>query len=212
MRRARLVEDQRDTLGVRVWQIRQPQCFGVVDDVLALADRPAAIGRDLRQRRPVLRASVRSWSVDEGDPVLLPGRARIGGAGSKLVEQRATLRQGDGVETLDLGGVPGADGLVEAAGGLRLQLRRLGRRDVPLGRGPGVGTGVVGNAAAHHQSGGLLTRAELVAGDERRRWDRLPPQVRARSGDGHPRRSPQLVGEQEVVVAGEQGELVGVDP
>ena len=119
-----------------------------------------------------------------------------------------------GVETLDLGGVPGADGLVEAAGGLRLELRRLGRGDVPLGRRPRVGTGVVGHAAAHHQSGGLLTRCRAPAG---RRAPAPGPAPTAGTGRGvvttdrlAGRRSSS--GSRRSSLRGEPGELVRVDP
>ena len=100
VRRAGLVEHERDADGIRVGEVRQSQCVGVVHDVLTLADRPAAVGRDLRQRRAMLRAGVRTGPVDEGDPVLQVRRARIGEAGHELVEQRAALGQRHRVEPL----------------------------------------------------------------------------------------------------------------
>ena len=212
VRRARLVEHQRDADGVRVGQVRQPQCVGVVHDVLALADRPAAVGRDLRQRRAMRRAGVRTRPVDEGDPGLLVRGARIGEAGHELVEQRAALGQRHRVEPPDLGGVAGADRGVELSGRLGLELRGLRRGDVPFGvdgcRGPGhrgCRCARPGGPAAPPCRAPAGRRASGAGTGSQRRYGRGVVTT-GRAG------TPELVGQQQVVVPGELRELAGVDP
>lgn len=73
------------------------------------------------------RSGVGAGPVDQRDAGLLVGRPRVGEVGDELVEQRPSLGQSHREQPTDLRGVPSADGGVELAGGLGLELGGLRR-------------------------------------------------------------------------------------
>ena len=116
------------------------------------------------------------------------GGGRVVEARDDLVEQGAALGERDRVGRALLVGVgrPDRRRSVPAVSGL--QLGRLRRHDVPLGRSDARPAAPGGRPLRTTRPRQLLPRVQQVAGDERRRRDRVPAQVRPGGGRRRPSR------------------------
>ncbi len=125
VRRAGVVEHQRDAVGVRVGEVGQDEVVGLVDDVLALAQRGVAVRGDRLERHGGGRVGV--GPRGQHHVRLRPGGVRVVEARDHLVQQRPALRQRHRVGDALPVGVGRPDGEVQPPRGLRVQLGGLGR-------------------------------------------------------------------------------------
>ena len=125
VRRAGVVEHQRDSGCVRVGEVGQDEVVGLVDDVLALAERGVAVGGDRLERHGGRGVGVGARGEDHVR--LGPGGVRVVEARDHLVQQGPALRQRERVGDALPFGVGRADGEVEPPGGLGVELGGLRR-------------------------------------------------------------------------------------